>query len=281
VTLEHGEGPSWNADDATLSAVDTTGRSVVLFDGCGRLLRTFRHDSDVGAALPVRAGGFIVCDQPGLSYRTPDGPAQRLLTCNPPGLRMNDAKVAPDGAIWAGTMSYDQTPGVAALLRWDATTPVNVLLSGRTVSNGLDWTADERGFYYVDSGSPVVLRFAVVDGRPVAPAVAVELEAGTVPDGLCVDVDGCLWVALYGAGQVRRYDPEGFLDTVVTLPATRTTSCAFGGPDLSTLFITTSRLGLDGAGRAAQPLAGRVFAVSTGTSGRPARLYCRPGLGRP
>jgi len=140
------------------------------------------------------------------------------------------------------------------------------------LSNGLDWTDDQNLFYYSDTN---IGRVDVFDTDPDTGALSGRRPFVTVPepDGLTLDAEGCVWLALWGSGELRRYTPDGRLDTVVRLPAWQVTSAAFGGPDLGTLFITTAREGLTPAEQAEQPHAGDIFACTPGVTGRPPFLF--------
>jgi len=142
---------------------------------------------------------------------------------------------------------------------------------GMTVGNGLDWDLGRGRMYHIDSTSQQidVHRYDVATGAVADRRVFVRVDpADGLPDGLTLDAEGCVWLCLYGGGAIRRYDPDGALMTTVHLPVPHVTSAAFGGPDLSTLFVTTSRHKLDEAERAAQPLAGALFVVDPGIRGR-------------
>jgi sugar lactone lactonase YvrE len=163
-------------------------------------------------------------------------------------------------------MRYDQQPGGGFLARVGPGGQATVVLPEVTISNGIGWSPDESRMYYVDTPTHRidVFDFAVATGevrdrRPLAEV----LDTDGVPDGLCVDADGCVWVAVNGGGQVRRYTPDGALDRTVDVPARQVTACCFGGPDLADLYVTTGRERFTDADAAAQPLAGSLF-VATG-----------------
>ena len=166
-------------------------------------------------------------------------------------------------------MAYDKQPGAGALYRLDPDRSLHVVLENVTVSNGLDWSPDGSRAYYNDTDTGRVDLFdydpdAGLSGRrPFA-------ETGARPDGLTVDSEGGVWVALSNAGAVRRYTADGMLDDVVELPTTKVTACTFGGPQLDQLFITTSREGLDPA---AEPAAGSLFRAVPGVTGLPVREF--------
>lgn len=267
---ELGEGPTWDPARERLIWVDILSSRVHTYDpATGR--RTVRTTGQhVGAAKPRAGGGLVLNlrDGVGLVDPGPEG-AFRWLHRDPvPGRRGNDAAVAPDGSLWAGTMRYDEAPGGGTLTRFTGDGAAEPFLTDVTVSNGTGWSPDGRRMYYVDTPTRRIDVFDVPDGGRQAvnrrPLAQVEEGAGH-PDGLTVDADGCVWVALWDGGAVRRYTPDGALDRVVTLPVPRPTACAFGGAGLSDLYVTTARTGL----AAPHPLAGSLLVVPDAGSGLP------------
>jgi sugar lactone lactonase YvrE len=188
------------------------------------------------------------------------------------GVRMNEGGCDPDGRFYCGSMAYDKRPGAGALYRLDPDRSVRVVLANVTISNGLEWSPDGSRAYYDDTPTH---RIAVFDYdresglTGLRPFAEIPPEAGH-PDGLTVDAQGGVWVALFGGGVVRRYTPDGVLDGVVEVAARKVTACTFGGPRLDQLFITTSREGLEPG---IDPLAGSLFQVVTGVVGLPAREF--------
>ncbi|NBE56168.1 SMP-30/gluconolactonase/LRE family protein [Streptomyces boluensis] len=255
---ELGEGPTWDPVEGRLIWVDILGSRVHTFDpGTGR--RTvFATEQHVGAAKPRAGGGLVLNLRDGVGGYDASGTFAWLHRDPVPGRRGNDAAVAPDGTLWAGTMRYDEAPGGGTLTRIAADGTATVLLDDVTVSNGTAWSPDGSRVYYVDSPTRRidVLRTdgqRIVERRELA---TVEPGAG-FPDGLTVDADGCVWVALWDGAQLRRYTPDGRLDRTVPLPVARPTECAFGGPGLRDLYVTTARVGLDRP----HPLAGSVLVL--------------------
>ena len=185
-------------------------------------------------------------------------------------IRMNEGACDPDGRFYCGSMAYDKQRGAGALYRLDPDRSVQVVLENVTVSNGLDWSPDGSLAYYndTDTGRVDVFDYDPRD-RPHAAGVR-SSTTGARPDGLTVDAEGGVWVALSNAGAVRRYTADGTLDEVVELPVTKVTACTFGGPRLDELFITTSREGLDPG---AEPAAGSLFRTVPGVTGLPAREF--------
>ncbi|MET9148163.1 MULTISPECIES: SMP-30/gluconolactonase/LRE family protein [unclassified Streptomyces] len=273
---ELGEGPTWDPVAGHLIWIDILSSRVHTWDpATGR--RTVRATGQhVGAAKPRTGGGLVLNlrDGVGLVDPGPDG-AFRWLHRDPvPGRRGNDAAVAPDGSLWAGTMRYDEAPGGGTLTRVTGDGTAEPFLTDVTVSNGIGWSPDGRRMYYADTPTGRIDVFDVLDGvdgvdgarqavnrRPLA---RVEEGAG-FPDGLTVDADGCVWVALWEGGAVRRYTPDGTLDRVVELPVARTTACAFGGAALTDLYITSARTGPS----APHPLAGALLVVPDAGHGLP------------
>ncbi|MFD4628889.1 SMP-30/gluconolactonase/LRE family protein [Streptomyces sp. NPDC058284] len=262
-----GEGPTWDAAAQRLIWVDILGSRLHTYapgDGRRTVMATEQH---VGAAKPRAGGGLVVNLRDGIGLYGPGGAPFAWLVRDPvPGRRGNDAAVAPDGALWAGTMRYDEAPGGGALTRVAPDGTVTELLGSVAVSNGTGWSPDGRLVYYVDSPTR---RIDVLDHsgqralnrRPFAHIK----EGAGFPDGLTVDADGCVWVALWDGAAIRRYTPEGRLDRVVRLPVRRPTACAFGGPGLRDLYITTARTGLDRP----HPLSGSLLVVPDAGHGMP------------
>ncbi|MEV5309348.1 SMP-30/gluconolactonase/LRE family protein [Streptomyces sp. NPDC052610] len=261
-----GEGPTWDAARGRLLWLDILGSRVHTYEpSTGR--RTIRTtEQHVGAVKPRANGGLVLNLRDGVGLLDPDG-AFRWLHHEPvPGRRANDAAVAPDGALWAGTMRYDEAPGGGTLSRVSADGTVDVVLDDVAVSNGTGWSPDGRRMYYVDSPTRRVDVFDV-DGPRIGnrrPLAEIEEGAG-FPDGLTVDADGCVWVALWDGGAIRRYTPAGDLDRVLPLPTPRVTACAFGGPGLTDLYITTARVGLT----APHPLSGSLLVIPGAGQGLP------------
>ncbi|MFF3892297.1 SMP-30/gluconolactonase/LRE family protein [Streptomyces sp. NPDC001812] len=255
-----GEGPTWDPATGRLLWIDILNSRVHTYDpatGRRTLRRTEQH---VGAVKPRAGGGLVLNLRDGIGLLDPDDTFRWLRHEPVPGRRGNDAAVAPDGTLWAGTMRYDEATGGGTLTRVTGDGTAETVLDDVTVSNGTGWSPDGRLMYYVDTPTRRIDVFDVdaasgsVTGR--RPLTVVEDGAG-FPDGLTVDAEGCVWVALWDGAAVRRYTPSGALDRVVELPVPRVTACAFGGPGLSDLYVTTARVGL----ASPPPLAGSLLVV--------------------
>ena len=279
------EGPRWHAERAELLWVDILGRTLHRgrpgLDGSLESVDTITLDRHVGAVAPA-VGGYVLAAGTGFLYVDDAGAVHELAqpAAGRSDVRMNDGACDAQGRFWAGTMAYDESPGAGTLYRLELDGSCTTVLSGLTISNGIGWSPDGATMFLADSGTSRVDAFdfdaSSGDISRRRTIVAIQ-EPGVAPDGLTVDEDGGIWVALWGGGAVRRYRPDGTLLTVVPLPVDRPTSCVFGGPDRSTLFVTTARQGLDDEALSRQPHAGRVFRIEgLGVRGAP----CAPYRGR-
>jgi sugar lactone lactonase YvrE len=268
---QHGEGPVWSPRWGGLRWVDMLAGDVLTLTVDGAVTR--RHVGTVVAAVrPRRDGGAVLAVERGFALEAPDG----TLTVLDPvwtddGVRMNEGGCDPDGRFWCGSMAYDQAPGAAAMYRLEPDGSVRVAFEGVTVSNGLEWSPDGSLAYYDDTATHRVDVFdydsaAGLTGR--RPFVTLPDDGN--PDGLTVDAEGGVWVALHGSGAVHRYDPDGRLDAVIDVPTPQVTACTFGGPQRDQLFITTSRQGLRPD---EDPPAGSLFRVDPGVRGLPVREF--------
>jgi sugar lactone lactonase YvrE len=264
----HAEGPVWSESWGGLRWVDMLAGDVLSLAADGSVAR--RSVGTIAAALRPRAGGGAVIGvERGFVLEAPDGELTRLGELwDDPGVRMNDGGCDPAGRFYCGSMAYDHRPGAGALYRLDPDGTVEVAMRDVTISNGLEWSPDGSRAYYNDTATGEVSALdADLTARRTFARIASDDGA---PDGLTVDAEGGVWVALYGGSAVHRYTPSGALDAVVELPVTKATACTFGGPDLRTLFITTSREDLPDD---EQPEAGSVFACTPGVAGLPARTF--------
>ena len=271
---EHAEGPVWDARDGVLRFVDMVRGDVMTLTPGGELTRT--HVADVVAALrPRRNGGWVLALGRALAVTDPGSWTPRRIAevVADPAIRFNDGGCDAAGGFLCGTMAYDQSSGAGTLYRLAPDGSVAVVLEGLTISNGFCLDRSGELAYFVDTPTGRVDVLDVgPDGRTLAcrrPFVTIEAGAGW-PDGLTVDGEGGVWVALYGGGAVRRYLPDGRLDTIVEVATREVTACAFGGPELRDLYITTSQ---ERRRPPDDPLAGALFHVVPGPPGLPPRPY--------
>lgn len=268
----HGEGPVWSPGWGGLRWVDMLAGDVLSLAADGTITR--RHVGDVAAVVrPRKQGGAVIGVEKGFALEDTDGTLTylpELWTDN--SVRMNEGGCDPDGRFYCGSMAYDKTHGAAALYRLDPDRSVHTVLEGVTISNGLEWSPDGTRAYYDDTATGQVAVFdydrdSGLTGR--RPLVSIPADIGR-PDGLTVDAEGGVWVALNKGGAVHRYTVDGVLDEVIELPTAMVTACAFGGQNLDELFITTSREGLQPGD---DPVAGSLFRAAVGVRGLPVREF--------
>ena len=268
----HAEGPVWSERWGGLRWVDMFAGDVLSLAADGSVAR--RHVGTIAAVVrPRTKGGAVIGVERGFALEEPDGRLVALPEVwSDPGVRMNEGGCDPDGRFYCGSMAYDKRPGGASLYRLDPDLSVHVILRGVTISNGLDWSPDGSRAYYNDTLTHAISVFDYDAARGLTGRrtwVTIPPDEGA-PDGLTVDAEGGVWVALAGGGAVRRYTPQGVLDVVIELPAQKVTACTFGGPNLDQLFITTSREGLQPD---EEPLAGALFRATPGVRGLPVREF--------
>lgn len=263
----HAEGPVWSPHEG-LRWVDMLAGDVLARDAATGAV-TRRHVDEVAAALRPRAGGgWVVAGARRFLLLDPDG-GRRMLPelWDDTGVRFNDGDCDPQGRFWCGTLAPRE--GEAALWRLDPGGRAEKVLTGLTLSNGLGWTPDGATAYHVDTPTG---RVDALDGSldPASrrPHVRIAEEHGK-PDGLVVDSEGALWVALFGGGRVRRYTPDGRLDVELRVPVARTTACTLAGDDLRDLVVTTSRENAEDP----EPEAGALFTARADVPGIPARTF--------
>ncbi|HZA32280.1 MAG TPA: SMP-30/gluconolactonase/LRE family protein, partial [Propionibacteriaceae bacterium] len=269
----HGEGPFWDALNNRLLLVDMLAGSVLAVDPDAGVER--RTLANVAAAVRARrSGGYVIATENRFLLLGQDFSEETVLppVFVDPLIRMNDGGCDPQGRFYCGTMAYAETPRAGTLYRLDPDGSVHVTLRDVTISNGLQWNRVGDTVFYADTPTDRVdsFDFDPASGAFTGRRTFTDISGGGHPDGMAIDEEDGLWVALWGGSAVHRYDTAGRLDLVLDLPVSNVTACAFGGPDLRTLFITTSRQGLDPAD---QPDAGAVFRYEAGVRGAPQHAF--------
>ena len=269
----HGEGPFWDALNNRLLLVDMLAGSVLAVDPDAGVER--RTLANVAAAVRARrSGGYVIATENRFLLLGQDFSKETVLppVFVDPLIRMNDGGCDPQGRFYCGTMAYAETPRAGTLYRLDPDGSVHVTLRDVTISNGLQWNRVGDTVFYADTPTDRVdsFDFDPASGAFTGRRTFTDISGGGHPDGMAIDEEDGLWVALWGGSAVHRYDTAGRLDLVLDLPVSNVTACAFGGPDLRTLFITTSRQGLDPAD---QPDAGAVFRYEAGVRGAPQHAF--------
>ncbi|MCW2951000.1 MAG: hypothetical protein JWQ48_170 [Conexibacter sp.] len=265
----------WDARNGTLVWVDIDRGRVHRFDPRTGAPTAIELGRPVGVAVPRAAGGLAIGVDSAFAVLDEGAHEPRVIVEVPStgvAVRLNDGRCDSAGRFWAGTMGLNGEPDAGTLYRLDPDHRLHTMLEGVTVSNGLDWSPDERSMYYTDSATGRVDRFDFdAAGGTIAnrrPFVVIPADEGE-PDGLTVDAEGYVWVAVWGAGAVRRYAPDGTLNAEIRLPVRLVTSCAFGGDDLTDLYMTSARYDLSEEQLAQQPKAGGLFRARPGVAGRP------------
>jgi sugar lactone lactonase YvrE len=274
--FEHPEGLVWNQRTGQLAWVDIFKGEVLSYHLETASLNSQIVGQVVGSVAPRQCGGYVCAIREGFGLLSSDGEFSSLTRQlrDAPYLQMNDGGVDARGRFWAGSMTFEflTRPGAGALYRLDPDGTASVQLEEISVSNGIGWSPDWKNCYYVDSATRRIDRFEF------------DLESGTLgrrttlagveafPDGIAIDVDGCIWVAIFGAWEVRRFTPAGRVDRVIRLPGSQVTTCAFGGNDLRTLFIAVSPYGLSEE-KLRQEKAGYIYTVNAGVQGLQTQEY--------
>lgn len=261
----HGEGPCWSPSWG-LRWVDMLAGDVLTLQDDGAIRR--EHVGKLAAIIrPRRSGGALVATDHELVVLHEDGRVEPLTSLvDDPAIRLNEGACDPYGEFWCGSMRWDKTGADGRLYQVDAEHCVRTVLTGIGISNGLAWTADGASAFYIDTPTHRVDRFDDgPDERMTGRRPFVQIDpADGVPDGLCVDAAGGVWVAVNGGSQVRRFGPDGTLEDIVELPVPQVTACTFAGAQLDQLVITTSREGI----AADQHLqAGALFSYRPGVRG--------------
>ena len=274
-----GEAPHWDERTKTLLFVDLTGGVVFRYGQSGAKLSSFSVGQEVGAVVPRRGGGLVLAVRDGVAVASENGkrfelaaPVEREIAGN----RMNDAKCDPAGRLFAGTTAFDFSPHSAALYRVEPDWSFEPVVRDVTQSNGIAWSPDGSRIYFIDSAtqSVDVFDYDVGTGSAGGRRRLVTIDpAHGIPDGMTVDNRGNLWVACFGGAAVRCFSPEGEQLGEVLFPVSQVTSCAFGGPGLADLFVTSAayRLGTDQLKQ--EPHAGATFICRPGTVGMPASSF--------
>jgi sugar lactone lactonase YvrE len=282
-----GEGPAWDARTQTLYWVDILGKRIHMWkDGRGEFIQL---DEFVGCVAPRADGGlvaalrasFVTLERDVVRSGTPQtqagfhpAPHKQIARIDEPASnRFNDGKCDPAGRLLAGTMDMEEKSASGNLYSFEAGRPPRKLLDGIRISNGLAWSPDHKIFYYIDTPTRQVRAFDydLDTGGISNPRIAFEVpESMGWPDGMTSDMEGRLWIALWGGAKVARWNPlNGRLEAQVSVPALHTSACIFGGPRRDVLYVTSARVGMDESALAQYPLSGGVFQVQTQTQGMP------------
>lgn len=265
-----GEGPLWMSTLGCLYWVDILRRELHVYHRDSGVDDVTVLPTTVSAVAAARSGRLIAAAGLGFARLLPTRGTLDPLVGVHSGDRMNDGACDPAGRFLAGTLTHAREAGRSALYVWDGQR-ARVLVEGLTLSNGIGWSPDGSTMYLVDTTPRVIWAFDydVERGRVGAGrrwVVCSESEGN--PDGLTVDAEGCVWVALHWTGRIHRYSPGGDLETVLWAPTSRVTSLAFGGSRLDEMYVTSACSGYDEPALVADPYAGALFRFRPGVVGR-------------
>jgi sugar lactone lactonase YvrE len=266
-----GEGPIWVERDAALYWVDIKGRKIFRLDSEHQLTE-WTTPLRIGSIAPLSGTGFIAGTDQGIAIIHPDADLYEIILTpeqDRPQNRFNDGKVDRSGRFWAGSMDDSQRQASGALYRVDPDRTIVRVDDDYRIANGPAFSPDGRVMYHSDTGRNLTYVFDVgEDGEATNRRVWVRHDpAGGHPDGMTVDCEGCVWIALWGGWCVRRYSPDGECLRTISLPVEQPSSCTFGGPNLDLLYVTSARESLSDDQLAMQPSAGGLFMLEAGVRG--------------
>ncbi len=269
-----GEGPVWSAREGRLYWFDIKAKRLAWFEPATDARGAFDLPFRASAAAPRAKGGLIIATEKGLAVCDPDAGEIAIIQSLelPPGFRTNDGKIDTVGNFWWSTMDDDGGKRPGSVYRTNAKFETERVLTGIHIANTVSVSPNGRKIYVADSKRQTIFAH---DTRDLS---KVELFAHTVgepssPDGSAVDADGYLWNAQWGGWRLVRYTPDGGIERTIEMPVQQPTSCAFGGPRLTTLYVTSAWDDLSLAQRQIQPLAGGLFAIETGVKGLALPLF--------
>jgi sugar lactone lactonase YvrE len=270
-----GECPVWSVDDRALYWVDINAPALNRFDPATGGNVAMPMPAAIGCFALRRRGGFVVALRDGIWFAAVDGRLERKIAdapYDPAHHRFNDGRCDPQGRFLAGYMNERRDSNSAALVRLDPDLTVTQVLRDMTISNGLAFSPDGRTMYHTDTPTHVInaYDYDAATGIPSRPRVLARFTGETDrPDGAAVDVEGCYWTAFYRGGRVLRIAPTGETLATIPVPAMCPTMCALGGPDLTTLYVTSARQGRDADEIARFPQSGGLFALKVDIPGLP------------
>jgi sugar lactone lactonase YvrE len=272
-----GEVPIWSARERALYWIDAFRPALRRFVPATGGITSWTPPVKLGSFALRAAGGVLLATRAGLGLYDLETGSFELVhdpEADQPTNWLNDGRCDRRGRFWVGSMDKMIEAPRARLHRFDPDRACHVMADGIWLTNTVAFSPDDRVLYVGDSHVKTIFRYdfdlaagTIANRRPFA-----TVDRG-IPDGSCVDADGCLWNAQFDAGQVVRYTPDGRVDRTIALPVTRPTSCTFGGDDLATLYVTTARFRLSDAEQAAQPHAGGLLALDVGVRGLPEALF--------
>jgi len=274
VESQLGEGAFWNYETDELFWVDIEGAKLHIYDPVTKTNRSLPTPSRIGTVVPQTDSTSVVALEDGIYLMNTHSGAieiisevEKEMTIN----RFNDGKCDPNGNLWVGSMHLEQTAPMGSVYKVNVLGETTKMIDSVTISNGLVWTQDTKTFYYIDTptGTIRAYDYDTTWATITNPRIAVTVpEALGFPDGMAIDAEDKLWVGLWNGNAVARFDPiTGALLSKIEVPAHNVTACAFGGPNLDLLYITTASLDMTNSEKEKYPLAGSIFVAKPGVNG--------------
>jgi len=269
-----GEGSFWNYKTQELYWIDILSNELHIYNPKTKTDRFLSTPSNIGTFVPIDANKAVVALQDGIYIIDTNSGETTLLSDverDIPSNRFNDGKCDPSGRFWVGSMAYDQAPKAANLYMIDGTGEATLKLDSVTISNGIVWTKDKSTMYYIDTPTSEIKAFDYDDASRAISNMRVAIKVSDTlgfPDGMAIDEHDQLWVGMWNGNAVVCFDPKtGGVVSKIEVPAHNVTSCAFGGKDLDTLFITSASIDMTDDEKAKYPLAGSLFKAVPGVKG--------------
>ncbi len=269
-----GEGAIWNYKTNELYWIDIEGKSFNIFNPKTNKNRSFPTSSQIGTVVPKNNNEALIALTDGIyTINVHTGKTSLFLDMKEDlvGCRLNDGKCDPAGRFWVGSMNWQQEKGKAKLFNINKNGELKVKVDSVTISNGIVWTADKKTMYYIDTPTSQIKAYDYdnvtgnISNERVAVQVAPELG---FPDGMTIDEEDMVWVGMWNGNAVIRFNPKtGKVLQKIEVPAHNITSCAFGGENLDTLYITSAKLDMTDEELKKYPLAGSVFKIVPGVKG--------------
>jgi len=283
ISAQLGEGAFWDYATKRLYWVDILSKKVFIYDPETHTNIGFELPSQVGTVVPQTSDTYVVALEDGIYLKNVKTDSLFRLSdieADFPINRFNDGKADPNGNLWVGSMNLEEKDPTGALYKVTPKGQATKMLSGITISNGIVWSKDANTMYYIDTPTGVIRAYDfdkennTISNERIVVKVPVHLG---YPDGMTIDEEDKLWVGMWNGNAVIRFDPltGGVLDRI-EVPAHNVTSCAFGGPNLETLYITTASVDMTDEEREQFPLAGSLFRVKPGVKGVPTTRFGTP-----
>jgi sugar lactone lactonase YvrE len=276
-----GEGAIWDTLTERLYWVDIEGCKFNIFDPVSLENIVYATNKRIGTVVPVDTHSVLVALQDGIAFIDLSNGTMRYHIATDVhkshNKRFNDGKCDPKGRFWVGTLSMDGVPEVSSLYCIDHKLSIEEKIAGVTISNGIVWNFDSTAMYYIDTPTKKIVKydFDLQSGQISNPEVVIQIENNMgFPDGMAIDSEGMLWIALWDGFCVARYNPQnGELMQKVNVPAPKVTSCAFGGENFDRLFITTASVEMTDDELTRYPASGGIFVANVNIKGAPTHRF--------